>query len=301
MLGNWLRIVVSVFVLAIDHSGGLKTGSRESDFADFLLARPILVEGIFMRADTVSRTMVGGCQFPSPSGLGPYESLELHIRVTRVLQGSLNDSMIVVTTLGRPQFMPGEIQVGSRVLAWAFREAADGWQLWGRMAAVSSNGEVIGSLQDRGRMFLRGRASEKHFQFVALDSTLAARLHLKGEAVFDGAKGVAWVRLNGGESLGNERVAFTIDSLGIAMGHSLDVPKRVVISTGVRACEFPMLGDTILVPLHEGASDFEFAGCPHALMTDCGFVSTLGVTIANLDRALELSPTISVRPFIRRD
>jgi hypothetical protein len=99
--------------LPITNRHAVGRGEDEFDLADFLRTKEVVFEGVFIGVDTLhARMTVGGCGM---GPMGPYKSLDLHVRVTRVLQGTVDDSVMVVATLGWPQFRQ-EKSPGSQVL-----------------------------------------------------------------------------------------------------------------------------------------------------------------------------------------
>ena len=260
----------------------------------FLRAMPVLLEGQLLAVDTLeARSMIGGCGGgPMPQG----KSLDLHVRVRRVFHGTADDSVAVVATLGIDQFLPGEIDIGSRVLVWGYRECYDAWRFWGNMVAISADGNLLGSLQTTVGRF-------QPIAYKTVDSALTSGTAESPYAMFNGATGVALVRARDAFLAGSGRIAYPLDSLSVALGRVDRVPRYLKMTARLDHCLYFLAGDSLILPIRPGnvSDTITIAACPVALPTKNSFAPALGTSVGSLGRSLKLSPTISVRPVVSAD
>jgi hypothetical protein len=270
------------------------------DFAEFLVRRDLVVEGWLLSAEAVTRKPLGGC---GVTGLGPYPSLDLRIAVERVRYGTADDSTVIISTVGRPQFPAGLLSPGARVIAWAFRDCHDGWRLWGRLCVVSGTGSVVGELGQEEFYRLQGQSGP--LRHGALDSALTQREENQhSSSNFVGASNVALLRLTRTARNGGGGFTYECDSVAWALGTGDRVPRSI---------DFPRLpgcypeifpGDSLLVPLPAGFSGDRLTlnSCPRSLKVKNRFAVVLGVPLEFLNHALRAEPSgLNVRAYISKE
>lgn len=286
-----------------DASGDATTIPPAQDFADFLAARDLVVEGTLISADELSRQRLETC---GVTGMGLFAVTDIHVAVTRVWHGVADDSTLLVTVLGRPAFTSGPLAPGTRVLVWAYRDCHDGWRLWGRFCVITASGVILGQLGSDPSMFsLRNRDPLVPTTYAALDSAMGSgATAMSSTALFEGTSGVALLRLTGVTRRGAEGFTYECDSLGWVTGSATRAPRFV---------EFPLIpdcftnifvGDSLIVPVPSTFAGERLAiqGCPSAFEVRKNFAVGLGVPVPFLDYALRNEQgTLHVRPFVAKD
>lgn len=270
------------------------------DFAEFLMAQDLVVEGRLLSADAVTRKPIEGC---GVTGLGPYRSLDLRIAVDRVRFGTADDSVLVISTLGRPRFRSGLLSPGARVIAWAFRDCDDGWRLWGRLCILTATGHVVGELGQE--QFIRLEGQPGPLRYGALDSAIVDREGARHSSlVFEGASRVALLRLTRTVRNGDIGFTYECDSVAWALGTGDRVPRSI---------DFPRLpecypeifpGDSLLVPLPAGFQGDRLVldRCPRSMRVKNRFAVALGVPLEFLNYALRVEPSgVHVRAYITKE
>src|SRR5262249_8576048 len=149
-----------------------------------------VIEATFLGADKLERTPLGGCGIQLPRT----KSCDLRLRVQRVIFGTAEDSTIVISTLGQPQFPPGAFIPGAHVIAWGNRECTDGWRLWGNMVIVTAGGKIVGDYNSQG-LFLHGEREDRPIAYTALSAKLQTLAARHGAACFDAKEAVGLVRV----------------------------------------------------------------------------------------------------------
>lgn len=307
MCRGLLQGVVACAVILVGGSNsqaqqGSPTVPPPRDFAEFLVARDLVVEGRLLSAEGLTRKPLGGC---GVTGLGPYKALDVRIAVDRVRFGTADDSTLVISMLGPPRFATGLLVPGAQVIAWAFRDCNDGWRLWGRMCVVTSTGRVIGPFGDQQAIRLEGQSRAEPIRYSALDSALTApQLVRHSTTAFEGAANVALLRLTRTVRRGEAGFTYECDSLGWALAGGDRVP-RFIDFPRVPGC-YPEIfpGDSLLVPL-----PVQFEGdrlvldmCPRALKLQDQFAVGFGVPMTFLNYVLKAEPNgLRVRPYIAKD
>lgn len=271
------------------------------DFADFLLARDLVVEGRLLAADPLMRTPLGTC---GVSGMGPYKSLDLRVAVDRVRFGTADDSVLIISTLGRPTFPPGVLIPGAHVIAWAFRNCHDGWRLWGGLCVVTPGGRVLSPLGEEQAATLLGQPTTEAIRYSALDSVLTARAAEHSTTAFEGSANVALLRVVGTTRRGNDGFTYQCDSIGWVLGGGSRTP-RYVDFPRVPGCYpevFP--GDSLLAPVPTTFTGdrLVLSVCPRALKLQNQFTVGFGVPLSFIRYALQLGADgLHVRPYIAKE
>jgi len=273
------------------------------DFAEFLAARDLVVDGTVLSADEVRRTPLCTCGI---TGLGPYRATDLRIAVTRVWHGTAEDSTLIISVLGHPRFSSGPVTAGTRVLAWAVRDCNDGWRLWGEFCVLTANEDIVAPMGASPRGYaLLGRGLDRPTTYADLDSALTRRPGLRAShALFDQANDVALLRLVRTTRRDLEGLTFECDSVGWTIGQGGAVP-RYIDFPRVPDC-YPEIfpGDSLLVPLPAGFTGDRLTidGCPRAFGVRKGMAIDFGVPVSFLGYALRRdSQGLHVRPFIAKD
>lgn len=302
---------VALFLALMASSGMTQVGRRGDapavpaprDFAEFLAARDLVVDGVVVGVDQVRRTPLGTC---GTTGLGPYRATDLRISVTRVWHGTADDSTLLITVLGRPVFSSGPVVPGTKVLAWAFRDCNDGWRLWGQFCVVTEGGKILGPAgSDQSAYALVGRDESEPTSYTELDSALSLRPGLRAsQALFDGTSAVAILRLVQTVRRGVEGFTYECDSVGWALGTGARVP-RFIDFPRVPDC-FPEIfpGDSLVVPLPSSFNGDRLSidGCPRAFQIKKDFAVGFGVPVSFLNYALRSDAgQLRVRAFIAKD
>jgi hypothetical protein len=273
------------------------------DFAEFLAARDLVVEGTVISAEQVRRALLETC---GTTGLGPYPATDVRIAITRVWHGTAEDAEVLISVLGHPVFASGEVAPGTRVLAWAFRDCNDGWRLWGQFCVVTSGGRIIGPAgSERGAYALAGRGDVEPTLYADLDSALTQRPGLRpSHALFEGAASVALLKLVRTTRRGADGFTYECDSLGWALGEGTSVPRYIDFPRVADCLPAIFPGDSLVVPLPTAFTGARLTidGCPRAFLIRKNYAVGFGVPLPFLDYALRRDAgLLRVRPFIAKD
>jgi len=256
--------IVALSFLAL----GADSAWATDDIIGFLLARHLVVDGVVDSSWKDSR------QFPSSSQLNV---TVYRIRVSRALFGTAPDSTIEITSQGPDP----QVQTGFRVIGYGDRIPEDGFRLWGGFIVVAwGSWPVVHEMFDS----LRTRSIESGF----------TALHR--------ANGIAIVRLKASSHDATDRVSYTCDSLGWVFPTSANVPRTLDFAFLPDCTAYPILGDTLIVPVERGSatSSLTFETCQLPWMIKNGFLLGFGVPLTEVDRAIEHDhETLRVRPFLR--
>jgi hypothetical protein len=267
----------------------------DRDFAEYLLARELVVEATLLSADKVDRTLLGGC-FAFPK----MKSRDLRLRIRRVIFGTAEDTTIVISTLGQPTFPPALLVSGARVIAWADRLCSDGWRPHGNMVIITDGGELVGHYNVEG-LFLHDGPEDQPVTYTALNAKLAMLAARHSTKYFDEKAAVGLVRVRAFHRKGPGAFAYECDSLRWVMGEAERLPRFVDVDSGNLNCGVAQVGDSLLVPVAAGGPGDRVAlpGCSGAMVVKHGFCTGFGVPLPLLSRALSATPTgLQVRPFL---
>jgi hypothetical protein len=254
------------------------------DFADWLSTRDLVVEGQLLDVEPgVRRT-------------------RYRVRVTRVLQGVAEDSVLTVSDLGHGADELRSLG-GAHVLAYGIRMGFEGWHLGGGVILIRTDGSLaeengfgfgdVGWLKD---------VQSHQLTYEPLLNRLVALRPQSATGALEVADGIAIVRLDALEDSSRQtRFSYTCDSLGWARPTVGRVPRRIVFD-GLRSCFGGFYSDSVMIlPLRRGArgDSVVVSACPHGWVIESGIVRGLGVPLAEIDRALEVrNGRIHVRKFL---
>lgn len=293
-----LGVIAALALFSLPRSS---QADEPTDFGEYLSRMDLVVEGTVTAVDTVFRTRLGGC---GVTGLGPTKSWDIHIRVSRVVLGTAEDSSVVLTTLGRSQFPGPGLRPGVRVIGWAHRNCSDGWRLWGNVVLVSSSGLLIPDHHNAGSIRLQGQPRTRPIRFTALDSSLAEKVEMSSVRAFEGAASVALLRVTALTPGAGSTYSLACDSLGVLMGLAGRVPRYVDMDPLEGCTRAVGVGDSIVVALPTGfsAERLNWRGCSSSLLVKERFVAGFGVPLDFLNYAIRRDgDQLQVRPFIARE
>ena len=277
--------------------GVAPASGSDADFAEFLLERELVLRGRVQDLDTLNRSYVGTpC---SAGGLGPYRTIDLTLSVDDVLVGVADDSLLVVSSVGWPDFPTDVLANGSSVLAWAYRECRDSWRLWGGWVVVRSDGLIIGRSDSPQPTLASGQAA--NLSYGSLAAALATHVGRSSFSAFDGAEG-AWIATVTGVSAEPESrtAAISVDPLERAMGETGSCPSELLVPDRA-SCSRVVPGDTLLLPT-TSASQLVLDRCPTAFVVHSGFCRGLGVPLQFVSYALkDESGLLRLRKVVGRD
>lgn len=295
-----LRVLAAVpIVAALAYCALADAPLPDRDFAEYLLGRDLVIEATFLGADKLERTPLGGCGIELPKT----KSLDLRLRVERVIFGTAEDSTIVISTLGQPQFPPGAYVPGAHVIAWGNRECADGWRLWGNMVIVTAGGKIVGDYNSQG-LFIHGEREDRPMGYAALNAKLGALAAHHSTKYFDEKEAVGLVRVLAIQRTQRGAFTYECDSLGWVLGESTRMPRFIDVNVGNLGCDWARSGDSLLVPVaaDQSTDRATLPGCSGAMLIKNGYARGFGVPLSFLPYALKASPTgVHVRSFIGND
>jgi hypothetical protein len=271
------------------------------DFGDFLIGQSLVVEGTVTALTRVNRTSIGGCGI-APMAEGP--AYDVQLSVSRVRSGTAEDSALTFTTLFELPFPRRALRPGAHILAWCYRNCRDGWRLWGGAVGIAPSGRIVGYVGSEDFLWLRGAPRREPLRYATLDSTLNARSSHTLAAQYDGAAGIALVRVVDIQSTaaGGRRLA--CDSLGWVLGVRSTVP-AVLELPPQRSCYSDIQpGDSLLVPTRDVGppAPLVFDACPYGMQVKYGYARGFGVPLPFLSYAVKPSSTgLRISPFLRRE
>jgi hypothetical protein len=267
------------------------------DLADILMTRDLVIEGTVVEAVEHRRSMAGGCTVSQP--LGPYMVLDVRIDVSRVVAGLADDSTVVISMLGGPQYVTGPLVSGTQVVAWADRACDDGWRLWGSACVLISGRVVVPGMAEVTIDGVLG----SDFSYEVLVRALGARRTMAPASPYDGAAAVGLVQVAGITRAG--KVArYSCDSLGWVVGGAARLPTTLVWRNTNLCTPGARVGDSLLVPIRENrdGSKQTLTSCPRGLLIRNGFLESLGVPIGSLHSAVYFEDArLRLRAFVARD
>lgn len=297
-----MRVAVSALVATwVGASDSTADEPRPIDFAEYLSSYDLVLDGTVTAVDTVQRARLGGCGMSVPSVT---KSWDIHVRVSRVIQGTAEDSSVVLTTLGRSQFPGLGLRPGVRVIAWGFRNCTDGWRLWGNVVIVTSKGQLVPDHNNAAAVRLDGGASSVPVRVTALDSALDAKAQLSSIRSFDGRAAVGLLRVTAIVPGDNGAYAIACDSVSLLVGVSERVPRYVDIMVRPPCTRDIEVGDSLIVAIPSGYSGerLTWHGCTGSLLVKNRFVRGFGVPIEFMSYAVRVQQDgVRVRPFISRE
>jgi hypothetical protein len=243
--------------------------ASETKLVDYLVSRDLVVEGILQSVQRGMRFPAGGC---GASQTNPLRIVEYRLKLSRVILGTAEDSLLVIASLGGqalPQAVPGV-----RVIGYANRVCADSWRLWG--GAIVVDGEEL-------------RWKRDEFVFDGSYRDLQDQVGLGNASPFEHSGGVSQVRLT--RYWRDERartINYSCESLGWILPTSARIPRAIRFERSLECDPLLAPGDTLLVPIATGSEEdtLEVRACPRALVIHDGFLGGLGVALGEVDRAL---------------
>ncbi len=296
------RMLALVLLIAVFGMMPSRSFAEEyTDFAEYLSQWDLVVEGTVTGVDTIFRERLGGC---GQTGLGATRSWDIHIRVSRVVLGTAEDSSIVLTTLMRNQFPGPGLRVGAKAIAWTYRNCGDGWRLRGNLVLVSPSGHLIPDRDNVGALRLEGYADKGSVRHSALDSSLAANAGLSSVRAFEGAGSVALLRVTAMTQGVGRTYSLACDSVAVLLGTAVRVPRFVDMNPLEGCTRAVGVGDSLIVSLPNSfaAERLGWRGCSHSLLVKERFSVGFGVPLQFLKYAIrQQNGALHVRPFIARD
>lgn len=240
------------------------------DFIGFLLARNLVVEG-----ELISSTMV----VSHPAGSSPLHTTECRVRVIQSVFGTAEDTTISLVSLGQVFAKPG-----ARVIGFANRLQESEFRLWGGVAEIKEVPNHPWSVDE------------------TIFDSLATRSSESGFTAFNGADGVAMIRLRAWSKDATGRYSYSCDSLGWVIPTSARVPNTIDFAISGECSPFTAPGDTLLIPLVRGVTDTALTarGCLGSWKVTNGFLPGFGVPLAEFDLAIDHTDgRLSVRPILK--
>lgn len=254
--------------------GGVAAPYWNDSFAGFLAAHDAVFEATVVRYDSLTRSV-----------LGSDRAVDVTVRVSKVLTGIVEDSILVVSSLGGPKTwdVTSDIRPGARILVWADRVEQDAWRLWGLWTRLTPEGQVVLPLDFQPTHEFRVATITK----ADLVASLVERQPIGEVFRTASALGIARVGKITGDMY-DAGVRIPCDSLGWAMGSASHLPDTLTCR-GLECLANFGRGDTILVPVPAGFTGGTYAlpACPRGLRIKRGFVTSLAVPVEDLDRTLE--------------
>jgi len=259
-------------------------------FAEFLTAGHDLVVVGTVRSATETRR--GFVRMPALMNLPVTETT---LSIEAVMFGSAPDQSIEMTLSDTGyNLLPGD-----RLLAWGSYIREDNWRLRGRARRI--DGDKL-SGRPNEPVFVGPSGRQDTLSFAAIQQALSNGPH--PSTVYNGMRLIALARLRSSSRWCEDGAVYEIDSLGWVVGQSETVPHRLIFPArpGCSPSIFP--GDSLLVPLPPGFVDavLRLTHCPSALRVQDGFVPGLGVSLNQIDRALDsVGPVLHVRSVQRKE
>jgi len=258
-------------------------GVDNSDFADWLVSRDVVVRGALVSMQSVSKPLRDGvCRSGRVSENRPPLRGELYrVRPDSVLFGSLRDSVLEVFSFGFVSWQHQPV-AGTRVLAWGSSVCSDPGTEYGSILVLKDNG----GLQPEGYESIRleGCSYETPCAYSSLLGSLAQRRLRHPAFAFDGAVGAALVRITG-----FTRRGMTVELLSWRMGERVQLPSYIRFSGRWPFDDRLTLGDSLLLPCRNAAADTVWTmNWPASLWVIRNhFVPALSVDLDRLVDALE--------------
>lgn len=258
-----------------------------SDFIGFLASSDVVFEGIVLNMHSVTRTRLGGCHV---AGLGPVDLLEVTVRISAVLNGTVTDSVLSVNVSLPPRYREGALVPGAPVLVDGFRNCADGMRVWANISLVGSHGELIPPANFH--MWIDGFAPGQRVTLHDVESLLDAERSHFSSAQLDGASAVGIVRLQQMLRGSPPGMLWQCVPLTMVLGQPTQLPHFIRVLYPVQCATELLPGDSLLVPLGPVTRDTALVtSCPGGLLVQGGIVRGYGVPLAQIERALRLTPT----------
>jgi len=254
--------------------------TRERDFVDFLEGRDLVVEGRLIEPPAERRAGA----YPNR----PHDSTQFTIVVDRTWAGTASGSTIQINSLARAKIPERLLQPNTRVIGYGGRLPKEGFELWGGILAIDDNDLIFPPPGTSEGMNIHGFAAGARISISQLDSLFQSRIEDSGPHAFDGAHGVLMVRLGPYHDLRDGSLLYDCDSLGWVLPTQASAPRQLRFTPGPGCNPYTVPGDTLLLPLHLGDSDWvlNVAACPGAWRVKAGIAVGFGTTVEGLGAAL---------------
>jgi hypothetical protein len=287
ILGLVLLIIGSAAVCP-EASAQPSNQSAISAFVGFLNGQDVVVHGTLVSADSVRRAPPGGCGSVQET---PVDGVDVHIRVSSVDVGVAEDSVLVITVLGRRGPYPAtQLVAGTTVIGWGRRSCVDGWRLWGGITIITSWGRMLPARDQLSFLTENGFSGRVPITGSDLTAMLSSTVATTSAAAFTGGSGVALVRLNAMTSEpGPLEFSYSCDSLGWLFPTSGPFPTSLHFIRDPDCSPTFGPGDTLLVPISgtQATSAFDFDHvCPRGWRVKEGYVVGFGVPLEFVQFAL---------------
>ena len=242
----------------------------------------VVARGVVLGAGRSQRRYIAAC---GGDTLQDAHAFDTTLRLTGVLLGTLDDSIVVISTVGRP--FP-TTSIGAEVLFWGLRLCQDSWRLWGWYCGLDDSGALVippGDPDD----FYRLEGQLETASLATVDSALQASASASIGPALTNAVALQLCRVTAVHYGEDRAVLYTVDTLRTFVGA---VSRRV---TSVRIvwppseCAFYVSpGDSLLVPVRLSDSDdvINIDGCISALLVRNGYVPSYGVPLEFLHAAV---------------
>lgn len=262
-------------------------------FEEFLAGMEFVAHGTLLGYEELFRSTLGGC---GDTVQARFPCTDYRVRVTSVLAGVAEDTIIVVSSTGRPRSNRGLLNPGTSVLVWGVRSCSDSWRLWGGVAGINDRNYLFPITTSSRALVTTGESTARPSSYTRLEEKWVQMGARVGTNVLKGAPGVALVRLDAVQSDPN---AFSCTFVRWIIDGDCTPPTSVVFNPGPDCLKEVVPGDSVAIPVSCSGATQTVTACPRALRVDHEFMPGLSVPVEFASYALRTDEHgVQVKQFV---